>query len=159
MSREARDLDHLHGAAWCLPFCTDRDAMQQSKTSKRLQHTGLFRQHQSDDWHYEAWWGRKKNTFASCFRPSLKKPAVPKIFIEHLKKKVFILVLNHGNRMKIGREMAEIRQKSHRIYQRIKIFNKKNYSPPVPSFLGLWNRKQKYFLLGLICKLFIYLWY
>jgi hypothetical protein len=49
-----------------------------------------------------------KDIFASCFRPSLNKLAVPKIFIEHLKKEVFILVLGDENCMKIGQQMTEI---------------------------------------------------
>jgi hypothetical protein len=47
---------------------------------------------------------RPKSYFASCFRSSLIKTADLKLLLNIY----FILVLNDGNRMKIGREMAEI---------------------------------------------------
>ena len=79
----------------------------------------------------------KKKYFCFLFPSVPKKTAVPKIFIAHLKKKVFILVLNHENRMKIGREMAEIRTKiALKTYTKEKIFNKKNNFPPSLVFLA-----------------------
>jgi hypothetical protein len=56
-----------------------------------------------------------KKYFSFLFLSIPKKLDVPKTFIEHLKKKVFIsniLVPNVENRMKIGRELAEIWMKN-----------------------------------------------
>jgi hypothetical protein len=85
--------------------------------------------------------GPYKNTFASWFRPSIKKSAVPKISIEHIKIKLFILVLNDENHMKIAKIRMNIALKSK--YRRIKIFNKKKTIHPVPSFLGAYETGSK----------------